>query len=316
MDTRTLQDLLGRYIQEFGPDVIAGGFTMQDLKRDLIFVSRLDYPLPLDINTAMLLELRTGIYPPTPPAGNYQAAILADNPLGYWRLEEASGSVAADLGSGAQPGTYTAAGAPNDVALWVPRTPSAVVGGLAVTLPTAAFLSLLPGAFSGIDFSCELWFRPVAGLPVGYLVNAVGAGPQINLQLIYNADGTLTAHRRNAAGVIATLNAPAVALNTWHYVVYRRIAGISLSLFVDGVNVASTPDTVGGTPVADLISVGGDPTGTNFTGGMIDEVALYATALTPGQIGTHYAAASAVARSRVPASAPRLPQILERLRSR
>lgn len=225
-----------------------------------------------------------------PPASNYQAVVLADNPLGYWRLEDAAGSVALNLGSSGQPGQYTTAGVPGNVALWVPRAPAAVASGQAVTLPTASFLGLQPGAFSAISFSCELWFKGPAGLPVAYLVEAIGAGPQINLQIIRNADGSLTAHRRNPAGVIATLSVPPLAFDVWHHVVYVRSAGIVLAIYVDGALATSTPDTVGGMPAADLVCVAGDPTGTNFTGGMIDEVAIYGAALTPAQVAAHYAA--------------------------
>jgi len=227
-----------------------------------------------------------------PPVSGYQAAILADAPVGYWRLDDAAGSVAANLGSSGVAGGYTLAGGPADVALWAPRTPPAVASGQAVTLvpAVASFVEIPPGPFGAIDFSFELWFRvPAAYASVGYLLNATGAGPQINLQLIANADGSLTAHRRNAAGVMATLNAAAVTRDVWHHVVYRRIPGISLSMYLDGVQVATTADTPGGMAIANApVSVGGDPTGTNFLNGMIDEVAVYATALTPAQILAHY----------------------------
>src|SRR5262249_6105810 len=40
-------------------------------------------------------------------AGNtYQQEVLADNPRSFWRLGEASGTNAADLGSGQNPGSY------------------------------------------------------------------------------------------------------------------------------------------------------------------------------------------------------------------
>ena len=242
------------------------------------------------VQTAAAIAARYALgSPAAPPVDNYETVVLADNPFGYWRLDDLAGSVAADLGSGGQPAEYLNGTDPGDVALWVPRTPAAVASGLAVTPLFASSIRMVPGVFGALDFSCELWFQwnaAVAG--AGYLVNAIGPG-QINLQIIWNPGGSLAAHRWPPGGSLVTLTAPATAQDVWHHVVYRRITGVSLSLWVDGVQVATAADPAGFGP-ANAITVGGDVTGTNFVHGMIDEVAFYQHALTAPQIAAHYAA--------------------------
>ena len=45
--------------------------------------------------------------PPPPPSGPYAPTVVADGPAGYWRLDETSGTTAANSASGGTAGTYS-----------------------------------------------------------------------------------------------------------------------------------------------------------------------------------------------------------------
>jgi hypothetical protein len=89
----------------------------------------------------------------------YRDVVLADNPAGYWRLGESSGTVAADATGGGNPGTYL-----GGVTLGVP-------GGLPGDPDRAARLDgsndrvSMGDPASGVldfgtsDFTVELWLR-------------------------------------------------------------------------------------------------------------------------------------------------------------
>jgi hypothetical protein len=82
-------------------------------------------------------------------AAEYQDAVLADGPLSYWRLDEATGSVAQDATANDRDGTYS------DATLGAAAP--FITAGTAVTLPKTGTVAGTVGVSSG---SVELWINP------------------------------------------------------------------------------------------------------------------------------------------------------------
>jgi hypothetical protein len=227
-----------------------------------------------------------GISPnsPTGPASSYYSVVTADPALlAYWRLGESSGATAGDT-AGTYNGTYVngpALGSPGAIAN-DPDT-SATFNGTnqRVSLPS------LPAAG---DFSIEGWT---------YLTNG-----SVTNNTLYGGNGTVRLLARPGTGPTeayagVTLNgteyvlqplSSASNLNTWVYWVLTRQGG-TLTLYRDGVQIAQRS----GLPAAAPATINGDiASQTNnlyYLNGKADDVAIYASAMTPSTIASHYQAA-------------------------
>ena len=75
-------------------------------------------------------------------SGAYEAAVLADAPLGFWRFNETSGTTAADTSGNNHGGTYVGSpvlGGPGPISAESPNTAVSLNGaGQKVTLPLLA----------------------------------------------------------------------------------------------------------------------------------------------------------------------------------
>jgi len=234
--------------------------------------------------TSTPLTAITGTYAPTATsvigtvtlANDYRAAVLADGPIGYWRLGEASGLVAADSSGNGRDGTYTGgvtlaqAGALSDG-----NTAALFNGSTGQVTTTAAALQKAAG-----PFTLEAWVKSAAG---GSDAGIVGRGVPNNMQLTWHT-GTAIYFYAGNSWATAPLSG-----NAWHHVVGTwdgTTAANAIKLYIDGVLVAQgTSTTTVITPSA--LCIGQAVPGTFFSGS-IDEVAVYPLALTPTQITKHY----------------------------
>ena len=256
--------------------------------------------LALAMNLTMTAAANAGLL--------YSDAVLADNPVGYWRFEETSGSTAADSANGggaqqgAQDGTY--------------------VGG--VTLgETSAFSSLGNAArFDGIndyvtlgnpapliitgDLTIEGWHLVTNSPTQGRLaiVDATGTGELFSTNVLYQLhhppDGLYFALHEYGAGLNElTQTDPATApLGTWaHFALVRDVSANTWQFYVNGAPLAGThsftndPAGDGSHPSFDVSIGRRGGFNTGFFNGHLDEIAIYDKALTQSQIETHYNAA-------------------------
>ena len=167
---------------------------------------------------------------PTVAAAQYQATVLADAPVAYYRFEEAAGTSALDSSGNGNTGTYT-----NGPLLAQAGLPQL---GLAVSFDGINDHVVTPRTVA-TDFTLELWLRTTATSP---------AGAQA-----YQGDGLLWSDVGGSANdfVLAALNDRAAfftgnpdttvigttLLNDggWHHVVATRTMGSAKQLYVDGV---------------------------------------------------------------------------------
>jgi hypothetical protein len=218
----------------------------------------------------------------------YEAEVLADAPLIYWRLGEASGTSAADTSGNSHTGTYSG-------------SPTVGVAGLltgdankAATFHSASDDLLQSAASFGpttvATFSTEAIVNltaAVGGAPnIWELCDPLGADPGV-ISLQYDASNISVFFQ-------GTSNLPAAAfpysLNTTYHLV-GTFDGTQLLLYMNGALVATTPAVDAGAPVAiPFCWVAGNFGGGGFgTDGTVDECAFYDTVLSADRVAAHYA---------------------------
>ena len=222
----------------------------------------------------------------------YAATILGDNPAAYWRLGEASGTVATDITgngiSGSYAGGYTLgqSGGP----LGDPDPAVALDGSTGwISIPNSASLQLT-GALS-----LEAWVKFSSTSTIQAIVNkgdGVSAGGSA-YELAW-IPGTGLGMQTFIGGTRydADLNfTPAVG--TWYDIVGTRTAAGQLAFYVNGSLAATGAD--GGAAlnnVAAGVGLGASGNGTLHLpfSGTLDEVAIYPAALTAAQVLAHWQA--------------------------
>jgi hypothetical protein len=221
---------------------------------------------------------------------SYSAAVLADSPVGYWRLGEGSGITAADASGNGRNGTYT-----NGVTL-------GSAGALAGDTDTAAtfdgsddYVALpLDAAFNITgDLTIEAWILPAsisASAATGHIFGgyqnggsfpgyALAIGNTVPFQALSFWDGTAW----RAATTLLTAN-------TWYHVAVS-VSGTTATFYVNGAldsapACAARGSWSGGRAIGARSDGSGGAT-TNWPG-RLDEVAIYNTALSAARILAHY----------------------------
>jgi glucose/arabinose dehydrogenase len=249
-------------------------------------------PVPSSTATPTLTPMSTAV------TSNYRGTVLADTPVSYWRLGEASGATASDE-RGALPGAYAGPptlGAPGAIS-GDPNTAVRFGGsGQYVNVPDAPQLS--PEAGGSGKLSIEAWVN-VTSLPAsgpGTVVSKGAAGAYEYalrvwstgaLELVLWAPGGTTYASVATPGGVVTPGA-------WYYLVGTCDNGVACRIYVNGVERANKPSNWGAKLPADTaapLSIGRRGDNVQYLAGTIDEVAVYSTVLSPTRIQAHYTAA-------------------------
>lgn len=223
----------------------------------------------------------------------YATRVLADGARSYWRLGEPSGATGYDeagyddltLGAGTTRGERGAIASDADTATAFDGSTTA--SGASST-PTPA----------PTTFSIEASFKTTSvmgGKLVGFGDKQTGLSSSYDRQIWLTDTGQVMfgtwTGRQNLVGSGTGFNDGA-----WHNVV-ATIGSGGMALYLDGVLVGTNPNT-GSQAYSGYWRVGGDKSwsGTsNYLAGTIDEVAIYPTVLSAGQVAAHHDAAIAVA---------------------
>jgi hypothetical protein len=222
----------------------------------------------------------------------YAHAVLSDTAVAFWRLDEATGTTAADragTNDGAVSGGVTL-GEPG--ALSDGNTAMRFDGadGSSVTAPNSATLMAINGSEA---ITMEAWINPESlvlpsgfrlfysfpGQPASYLGLFNGGPPRIVVALVI--DGV---QRSFAAG-------PTLVAGSWYHVA-ATYDGAALTLYVNGSPVGELTGLSGPVNIgASGVQIGGYPmAGANLSfDGVVDDAAIYGRALSAAEIATHYA---------------------------
>lgn len=234
--------------------------------------------------------------------GAYAQAVLAAKPMAYWRLEEWSGATAADA-SVFQRSAHFEPG----IARWLDGPDSPAFSGIGHInrCPHLAGGRLYTEARGlGQTYSVEFWLwnglvtdaRPVTGC---LFARGTISGPSGDLLSIGGSEkaeqtGRLVFSCGKPSSALA--GSSSLGLRKWHHVALVR-DGPAISAYLDGeleihgIAAAATP-----APEESLF-FGGDPTHLANFEGKLDEIALYARALSPQEVQTHFQAAGLPAPS-------------------
>jgi hypothetical protein len=217
----------------------------------------------------------------------YSAAVIADRPRHYYRLDEPEGATAATDAMGRADGTYEG-GVKLGVtgALATSENPGAFFdgAGAAVIIPRAEDL---PGAFT-----VEAWVRsdaiPSAPATIVERLDLLGV-ESYGYRLTRPPDAIA------AFEVFRGTATARAAVQSLRFAGYLHVAAVtrggSIEVYVDGAKTsAPLPDAPVSTVVGPL-SIGGSRSGALSFRGAIDEVAIYDYPLEPAQIARHIEAA-------------------------
>lgn len=228
------------------------------------------------------------------PIDAYASAVLADEPVGYWRMSLVQGVVANEIAGGPRleaeaSGTEATNDGPFTTENHAVRLSAAAMGGLHAADPAAY-------DFAGDhQYTLECWFRVDASANDAVLLSRSIDGDasatidgyligvnHINQLIVVSGDATANANGGSVGAIPAG----------WHH--GAMVAdGTNLIGYLDGQAVVSKPRM--GAPTSNPgvpFAVGFEPgrkRATHFTGA-IDEVAVYDRALTKTQIANHVAA--------------------------
>ncbi len=214
----------------------------------------------------------------------YSTAVLADDPIGYWRLDETTGTIAHDE-LGAHPGTYDPA-----CKLGVP---GAVSSDTAVQFDGSACAIEIGDAFEfdGVpSFSIELWAAPdIVDNQVRRLVGRRDGEGSPGYQLAFFAPD-LWFEQFVDSGDVDYLQTDPPALGVFEHVVVA-VDGTQQALYINGV-VAAQTNFMPSMPSASGTVLFGDISPGEFFkfSGVLDEVAFYAHPLDATRVAAHYAA--------------------------
>jgi len=237
---------------------------------------------------------------PPSPTDAYGTSVIASGPSFYWRLGEASGVAATDSTGLGERATYAGTpllGQPGAVG---GTDTSATFNGTSSTMGSV-FNSSGPAAFSA-----ELWFRTttaVGGQLIGFGDKQTGLSTTTERSLSVLNSGQLRLAVNNNATVV---DSPAAYRDgQWHQAVVSQGTD-GTKLYVDGSLVGSAAQT-GSQTFAGFWRVGGDKvssgSSSSYLAGGIDDVSVFARALTGADVRAHYKAAGRTLPNALPVAA-------------
>lgn len=223
---------------------------------------------------------------PAAPADAYGAAVYGADPLVYWRLNESSGSLAADAGPNGNDGAYWGT---------VNRNQSGAISGTsnnAVRFTANSGVATDATFSNPTTYSVETWFTTTTtqgGKLVGFGDQKTGLSGGYDRHVYMQNDGSLVFGTWTGTTNTIT-SAPGFNNGAWHHVVASQSAA-GLKLYIDGNLIGTNPQTAA-QDYTGYWRAGGDNTwgsASPWFNGKLDEVAIYGTALTESVVDQHFA---------------------------
>ena len=226
----------------------------------------------------------------TAPQGYYETVILADSPVAYWRLDEASGNVADSSGNGH---TLTAYGS----GLWygsmtLIHDPWDASIRMGFTSDGDFRTTAVPDWWVGSALTAEFWYVPPAAESHGYISLLGTRDGTANYFCITALTGSnvLECRVTNSAGTQVDANVTVTPGVANHVIVAWD--GSYVRSYLNG-SLQTTSPALGGSIETPTALFGLNWATTNWRGAVtLDEVALYNSGLTGTQALAHYNAGS------------------------
>ncbi|HVM29949.1 MAG TPA: LamG-like jellyroll fold domain-containing protein [Candidatus Limnocylindrales bacterium] len=210
------------------------------------------------------------------------ADVVAHAPtsLSHWRLDELSGTTAADQLNGR---TMTISGG---VTLGAPRgvvdQPSSAMTFDGSSGKLQAPFNASTWGITGDKLTMEAWFRTTRTTGKGNILRQSHYG--LGFWLAQNGNVMEGVIYGSAQGRIT---ASGYQDGNWHHIV-ATADGTTMRLYMDGVQVGSTPLSGNITTWNDNLAIGAIDSNAEWFSGDIDEVALYGEAVSADEVAMHY----------------------------
>jgi hypothetical protein len=229
----------------------------------------------------------------------YNAQVLADAPLIYWKLEETSGTAFADSSGNGRNGTFSTSQVQRNQSSLLNSTPA----GKAALLPASTINTIgqatvgdLTTGRSGLTF--EAWIRFGGALPTSSSHSILtmngnqGLGVTVTNNIAYLG---FRVNLNNSSSSTTVPSSTAIALGqTYHYVGVIEDLGSSVQIrqYVNGELVGTSTSSASDILAwaATTASIGNSNRVYSL---QIDEPAIYGAALSPARIQAHYDVGSA-----------------------
>jgi hypothetical protein len=216
----------------------------------------------------------------------YSQTLLQDSPLAYWRLGELSGTSAADvqgIAGGTYSGTYTLGQAG---AVASDNNPALALGGSgSVSVPNVAALNP-----SGSACTLECWVK-TTNASLQHLIGGYHSPDNLGYGLATGAGATGKASYWSGGGNGGNWFESASSVNNgaWHHLAVVVSASATI-IYIDGAADATLSGDLRPTSYAGTRALGARSDGSFALTGMLDEVAIYGSALSAARIAAHYQA--------------------------
>ena len=222
---------------------------------------------------------------------SYSGEVLADTPVGYWRLGEVSGTTAADSGGGSHAGEFKNAPTLSQTGALTGSGDSNTAVKFNGTSQRVIIPNFTAGKVGDV-FTVEAWIKREGSGESEAIFHGGTAGPELRL-----TSGKLKLLAANVAGVAESTGTVANDGN-WHHVVVTK-TGSTIHFYIDGVEGTKVTEAHTFTSSSAAYGIGafGTGEGGEWFKGSIDEVAIYATALSEARVKVHFVAATTQAPS-------------------
>jgi hypothetical protein len=229
-----------------------------------------------------------------PPAPTYTSTVLGDNPIGFWLLDETSGTTGDDLTTNNNNLTFYNSPTLNVSTGLTGITKAITFDGSNDYLQTAE-VSTFNVAPSG-NYSVEMWIKYSTSsflIPFSWRDSSGGAANLVcNIAVNNSATGSIDAYFGNSGGGLTVIgHTNSYNNNAWHQVVVTATSAGAFRLYIDGVDRANTTAARGtGTGNKSILVAANNNAGSPniFYAGTGTAVSVYNTVLTGTEITDHY----------------------------
>lgn len=214
----------------------------------------------------------------------YAREVLADGPVGYWKLGEQIVAVAVDSSGNGNTGTYT-----GGVTLAQTGALTGDADTAALFDGTTGYVTVPNAAVAGIttQVTVEAWIYPTSDATYQVIASDVNSPTFSEGWELVNSSGVLRVIFRTPTTQIIS---GTLTLNAWNYCV-MTYDGSSVRLYLNAAEVAGSPIARTATAASTQpFKIGAREGPSSYFVGRIDEVAIYPTALSAARILAHYRA--------------------------
>ncbi|RNL77625.1 DUF1565 domain-containing protein [Nocardioides marmorisolisilvae] len=206
-------------------------------------------------------------------------------PIAYWKLDESSGTVAADSSGNAANATVSGTTG------WLTgHTGNALNLGSATSHADIGLHNV--GSPSGVTLS--MWLKTTSTASNSYLFGGWDEGPNVQFTLNTGATGKVNLYHSSFGRISSTTS---VNDGTWHLVTWRYEKNGTFKIYIDGAEEASAAvGTINWDNWYWILGAEGSTKASGFNGS-IDDVRLYKRALSPSEIQSLYSSPGNLAQT-------------------